>query len=326
MPSVGRRGRYVQIREDESEEELPQHRRRALSENTEEDEDEDREDVDQSGEDSQDQVVKKLVRYALACEFQRLPITRTGIKEKGMQRQPFKAVFDSTQEVLRRSFGMELVELPVRENVTVKGRLKDANKKTKATKSSVYVLTSVLSPQYRTPTILQPSKVISQWEEATYIGFYTTIVSIIMLSPDGTISDSKFTSILKKLEADENLPTDKTALVVKKMLQQNYISKIVEKTADEEIIEWRVGPRGKVEIGTRSVQGLVREIYGENTPEDLERRLDRSLGLGKRKSAEEVEADEGVDALSSNNTSSRSTAKKPRSRRAVEGEEDDQED
>ncbi|KAM3073004.1 hypothetical protein ACMFMG_008723 [Clarireedia jacksonii] len=147
-----------------------------------------------------------------------------------------------------------------------------------------------------------------------------------MLSPDGTISDSKFTSILKKLEADENLPTDKTALVVKKMLQQNYISKIVEKTADEEIIEWRVGPRGKVEIGTRSVQGLVREIYGENTPEDLERRLDRSLGLGKRKSAEEVEADEGVDALSSNNTSSRSTAKKPRSRRAVEGEEDDQED
>lgn len=33
--------------------------------------------------DSQDQVVKKLVRYALACEFQRIPIKRVGISEKG---------------------------------------------------------------------------------------------------------------------------------------------------------------------------------------------------------------------------------------------------
>jgi hypothetical protein len=39
-------------------------------------------DVDEEA-DSQDQVVKKLVRYALACEFQRLPIKRIGITEKG---------------------------------------------------------------------------------------------------------------------------------------------------------------------------------------------------------------------------------------------------
>jgi hypothetical protein len=35
------------------------------------------------GEGSQDQVVKKMVRYALACEYQRLPIKRAGIAEKG---------------------------------------------------------------------------------------------------------------------------------------------------------------------------------------------------------------------------------------------------
>jgi hypothetical protein len=34
--------------------------------------------------DSQDQLVKKLVRYAMACEYQRMPIRRTGITEKGM--------------------------------------------------------------------------------------------------------------------------------------------------------------------------------------------------------------------------------------------------
>jgi hypothetical protein len=36
-----------------------------------------------AGADTQDQAVKKLVRYALACEFQRLVIRRTGIAEKG---------------------------------------------------------------------------------------------------------------------------------------------------------------------------------------------------------------------------------------------------
>ena len=62
-------------------------RRRAppSDESEEEDETQDaEEDVDiGDGENSQDQVVKKLVRYALACEYSRLPITRAGIREKG---------------------------------------------------------------------------------------------------------------------------------------------------------------------------------------------------------------------------------------------------
>lgn len=40
-------------------------------------------DVDGDGDDTQDQVVKRLVRYALACEYQRLPIKRANITEKG---------------------------------------------------------------------------------------------------------------------------------------------------------------------------------------------------------------------------------------------------
>ena len=36
-----------------------------------------------AGEDSQDVLTKKLVRYALACEYQRMPIRRSGITEKG---------------------------------------------------------------------------------------------------------------------------------------------------------------------------------------------------------------------------------------------------
>jgi hypothetical protein len=81
----------IQKIEEESDEEriqsTQQNRRRALPS-----EDESEEDVgEEAGDeemvdvepDSQDQVVKKLVRYALACEFQRTSIKRVGITEKG---------------------------------------------------------------------------------------------------------------------------------------------------------------------------------------------------------------------------------------------------
>lgn len=38
--------------------------------------------MDIDGENTLDQSVKKLVRYALACEYSRIPISRTGIREK----------------------------------------------------------------------------------------------------------------------------------------------------------------------------------------------------------------------------------------------------
>ncbi|ESZ90697.1 hypothetical protein SBOR_8923 [Sclerotinia borealis F-4128] len=343
MPSNSRRGgRQVQIREDEeSEEERPrnnQRRRRAApeSEEEEEEEEDDGEDEDDAAgdgrdldrEDSLDQAVKKLVRYALACEFQRLPITRTGIKEKvlGAQSRTFRSIFEPAQDSLRITFGMEMVELPVKENVTIKGRLKEASKKSKTTTTSSYILTSILPIEYRSPSIIQPSKVVSQWDEATYIGFYTTVVSVIMLSPDATMTDSKLMSVLRKLNADSNMPMDKTTLIFKKMMQQNYIIRTVEKNDGDEVIEWRVGPRGKMEIGTKGVQGLVKEVYGENAPEDLDKRLDRSLGLGKRKAAH-LEGGGGVEAPEQNGgSSSRRVSRRGRPRREADDEDEDEDD
>ena len=84
----------AQEEEESSEEERPrksQHKKgkqraqEAEDEQEDDDDDEDGEnnmDID-AGEDSHDQLVKKLVRYALACEYQRMPIRRAGISEKG---------------------------------------------------------------------------------------------------------------------------------------------------------------------------------------------------------------------------------------------------
>ena len=67
-------------------------------------------------------MVKRLVRLALACEYQRRPIRRSDISEKvlgptGGRR--FKDVFAQTQLQLRSVFGMEMVELPAREKITL---------------------------------------------------------------------------------------------------------------------------------------------------------------------------------------------------------------
>jgi melanoma-associated antigen len=91
-----------------------------------------------------DQLVKKMVRLALACEFSRQPIRRADISTKGESMillrsiywlvQPnlrlvlgpdgrrFKQVFEEAQKQLRDKFGMEMTELPIREKVTISQR------------------------------------------------------------------------------------------------------------------------------------------------------------------------------------------------------------
>lgn len=66
-------------------------------------------------------MVKKLIRLALACEYQRRPIRRADVSEKvlGSAGRQFKKVFEQAQMELRSVFGMEMVELPARERVTV---------------------------------------------------------------------------------------------------------------------------------------------------------------------------------------------------------------
>lgn len=107
MPPTGRRSRHVsqlfpcarfppdkipianklqQVASDGEEERRPRQRqRRAEPESEEEDGDAMEEDEPQpgAGESADALLVKKLVRYALACDFSRTPIRRDGIKEKG---------------------------------------------------------------------------------------------------------------------------------------------------------------------------------------------------------------------------------------------------
>lgn len=95
MPPQTQRRRRAGHRGEEEDEDNTRNRRQVKrgpesDDGSDSSENEDGQDVDMDragGADntSEDQLVKKLVRYALACEYARIPIRRDGIRDKGSQ-------------------------------------------------------------------------------------------------------------------------------------------------------------------------------------------------------------------------------------------------
>ncbi|KAI1212838.1 MAGE-domain-containing protein [Annulohypoxylon truncatum] len=239
-------------------------------------------DMERTGDDAEDQLVKKLVRYALACEYARVPIRRDGIRDKVLGSNPrsFKRVFDGAQLQLRKVFGMEMAELPAKEKRTLKEKQKANARKAAsqtATSSRQYILVSTLPPEYKSQSIVAPSRIPSSPEEAAYVGFYTMVISLIVLN-GGELSDTKLRRYLTRMNASQNLPMDKTDNVLQKMVRQGYVDKVVEKSdGDDDAVTWCVGPRGRVEVPPESIAAVVTEVWGD-LPDDFDKKLQRSLG------------------------------------------------
>lgn len=96
---------------------------------------------------------------------------------------------------------------------------------------------------------------------------------------------------LKRTNADQYTPLDKTEKVLARMLKEGYLVRDKDTSGGDEVIEYRVGPRGKVEVGDEGVSGLVREVYGnvDTERENLDRRLERSLGFKEKEVKEKRE-------------------------------------
>lgn len=100
----------------------------------------------------------------------------------------------------------------------------------------------------------------------------------------------------------------------------------------EEVIEYMVGPRGKVEVGESGVAGLVREVYGRTTSteengteasRDFEKRLDRSLAATRRHGAR-IDLD-NINVVA-NESEERPTGGNPPRRRSTRNRNADDED
>ncbi|KAJ2970939.1 hypothetical protein NUW58_g9550 [Xylaria curta] len=310
-----RTGRHEEERDDQDNSRNRRQARRAPESNDASDasENDDEQDVDMSGPagadgTSDDQLVKKLVRYALACEYARITIKRDVL---GSQARSFRRVFDAAQEQLQKVFGMEMAELPAAmisppsncklslSELTDHGtpRNLEAVKRGASQASATsrqYILISSLPKEYRTQPVIGPSRVPSTAEEAAYIAFYTMVISIITLS-SGELSDMKLRRYLTRLNASQNLPMDKTDHVLQKLIRQGYLDKVVERVeGDEDAVTWCVGPRGKVEVSPQSIAQVVTEVWGD-LPDDFDTKLEKSLGvqrMGRPRAANQAEAEQ----------------------------------
>ncbi|KAM0355769.1 hypothetical protein ACHAPU_000155 [Fusarium lateritium] len=238
------------VEDEESEEDARPHQRsRADSEDDENDQEPSDAEMDGDRHEMQsadEQLAKKLVRYAISCEFSRTVIRRDGIKERVLGAQAMKS---NSQPKLG---------------------------------SGSYILTSTLPEAYRNAAILGPSKTPSADDEATYVAFYTLTITMIWLN-GGELSEQKLKRYLLRLNADRMVSMDKTEIILKRMERQGYVIKRVERPPvgqdGEHTTTWHVGPRGKEEVGLDGVKGMVREVYGEDYDEDTEKKVRSSLNI-----------------------------------------------
>ncbi|KAE8162051.1 MAGE family-domain-containing protein [Aspergillus tamarii] len=280
---------------------------------------------------STDVMVKKMVRLALACEYARLPIRRTeiGVKVLGEQgARQFKVVFEAAQKVLREKFGMQMVELPARERVTIHDRRAAQKVEKPSSSNKSWIVESTLPAAYRRPEILPPTK--APWE-STYTGLYSFIIAVILLN-GGSLPEQKLERYLARTNADTYTPIDRTDRLLQRLVRDGYLVRLREMDGGEEVIEYMVGQRGKMEVGTVGVAGLVREVYGSGNMtaeqrEDFEARLARSLGIKQPEPREEGEGEgEGEEQNGDVEGDGTQRRQSQRRRRAEEEEEEEEEE
>lgn len=262
--------------------------------------------------------VKKLIRLALACEYQRKPLRRADISDKVLpahQSRQFKRVLADAQTQLQSVFGMELVELPAREKVTVREKRRAGGGSKPA---ASWVLRSTLPGEFHDPAIVGPPAAPTPAEEGTYTAVYSVLVALIALS-GGALPEAKLERYLRRLGMEDKTPVaghGKTEQLLKRMEREGYLVKVKEAaTAGEEDVSWYVGPRGRKEVGDDGVRGLTSAVYGDlNDGEEaeLQRRIGRSLDMGGSMADKKVEAEGGE--------------KKKRGRKRKEQQEEEDED
>jgi len=189
----------------------------------------------------------------------------------------FKHVLPKAQSALRQIFGMDLVELPMREKITIsQKRAAQRSQGGSSSSSKTYMLVTTLPPAFRAPEILGAGTV-DQKEEA-YIGLVTTICSLVYLN-GRSLSEAKLDRYLRRLNIEATTPLDKTDKLLNTMCRQGYLNRVKDNTGGETQWEYHLGPRAKLEIGKSGVVNLVEEVYGVKAPADLAERVGRNIGV-----------------------------------------------
>lgn len=191
-----------------------------------------------------------------------------------------------------------------------------------ATTTKTWILTTTLPAKYHTnPAILSPPLVPSSGAESTYVALYTFIHTLLALSPGGSIPETKLTRYLHRMNLSTSTPLGSTDKLLQRLVKDGYVIRYKDSSGGEEVVEYIVGPRAKMEIGDEGVRGLVRGVYGkvDAEAEELEKAIDKSLAIdenARKKAREEAQHGGETEAGSARNGPGRP--------RRTGGDEDDE--
>lgn len=216
---------------------------------------------------------------------------------------------------------MELFELPSKEKTNLKDRRQQATQtKTSSSTTKSWILISVLPAAYKNnPAVIQPAKAPDDGTESSWTAFYSLVIALIYLN-NNSLPDQKLSRYLRRLNADTNTPFGMLDKVLQRMQKEGYIDKRRETVMGEEVTEWFVGPRGKVEVGIRGVTGLVKSVYGHGAVPLFKRQDDESA---EATTIVKVELDE-LNGKLSRSLGVKIGGDAPATQQGDEGEEDDQ--
>ncbi len=153
-----------------------------------------------------------------------------------------------------------------------------------AASTNAYVLVSTLPAKYRVPGIVAPSTAPTEEAESAYVGLYTFVISLIYLT-GGMLPEAALDRFLRRANADQTTPVDRTEKLLQRMMKDGYVSKVKDSSSGEEKVDYIVGPRGKVEVGEVGVADFIKNVWGEDDADGLEMRIARTLTLVPKDSA-----------------------------------------
>jgi len=222
--------------------------------------------------------IKDVVRLALFSELRKQPIKREEIVKKVVTREHsrtfYQVVFDKAQERLEDIFGMSMAELP-KKSFVAGGTRKPVGNKDQTAKS--YVLKNILPQEYRETNIIS-------WEKNNedIMGLLTVILSLIHVN-GRVLSDDQLTHYFRRLYLVDNDKFDLEKLlstfVKQGYLDKQKISTDQSQNLEKDPLEYRWGPRAKIEMPENNLIKFIRALFGHDAPPDLDKQIERSSGI-----------------------------------------------
>lgn len=195
----------------------------------------------------------------------------------------------------------------------------------KSSSNKSYIVVSTLPHEYRLPEVMGAATI----KYATYQGLVAFVVALIYLN-GRSIGTKALDRYLRIMQANDN-HMDK---ILQQMQKNGYIVKVRDSAGDTGDItqyDYHLGPRAKVEIGEDGLKRLVKSVFGDECPEDIDERIQRNIGvdmsnmtIADEAGGEGEDADDEIGATARKKAPASNTRRKQtRSRRTQDDDDDD---